>query len=160
MIIRICTPSYTCAICFLPLYSARYNGKSVSSTASKPDWFISAFADWWHGVGLNLLVLPSESLCPFHSDIRTVSGPPALYRRPAYSLQNTIYCTSFLIIAQYNVFVNQFMRKNTRYFLKRAPEYLHLVPFKLLDILSKEAPRIRDIVISIFTSHCVSTKEI
>ena len=107
VIIRICTPSYTCAICFLPLYSARYNGKSVSSTASKSDWFISAFADLWHGVGLNRLVLPSESRCP---SIRTsvpylglrrcTVGPLTLYR-------NTIYCISFLIIPQYNVFVNQ-----------------------------------------------------
>lgn len=111
VIIRICTPSYTCAICFLPLYSARYNGKSVSSTASKPDWFISAFADWWHGVGLNRLVLPSESLCP---SIRT-SVPYLGLRRctvgPLTLSRNTIYCISFLIIPQYNVFVNQFMKK-------------------------------------------------
>ena len=118
MIIRICTPSYTCAICFLPLYSARYNGKSVSSTASKSDWFISAFADLWHGVGLNRLVLPSESLCP---SIRT-SVPYLGLRRctvgPLTLSRNTIYCISFLIIPQYNVFVNQFMRKKHKILFK------------------------------------------
>ena len=109
-----------------------HNGKSVYSTASKQDWFISAFADLWHGVGLNRLVLPSESLCP---SIRT-SVPYLGLRRcavgPLTLSRNTISCISFLIIPQYTVFVNQFMRKNTRYFseliLKRSFEHFRFSP--------------------------------
>lgn len=160
MIIRICTPSYTCAICFLPLYSARYNGKSVSSTASKPDWFISAFADLWHGVGLNRLVLPSESLCP---SIRT-SVPYLGLRRcavgPLILSRNTISCISFLIIPQYTVFVNQFMRKNTRYFLKWALKHRNFVPLNLLDIFCKLSHPVRNIIMRVFPSHRISTKEV
>lgn len=44
--------------------------------------------------------------------------------------------------------------------LKWPLKYFNLVSLKLLDIFGKEAPRIRDIIISILTGHRVPTKEI